>query len=222
MGFSGGYGRFGRVVQYIGLGIICLGLANCASSNVASHSGHKTHAVAAATHHDRGYVRSARSDCGDPTCSDQVKPAQLATAKNSRGHSQIAYNRADCSDPTCADRPHSRRMTGALSSYASVDYSAVVGSRPAGCPHQFCGCEASRYVFGKIRPELNLASNWGRFPRTAPASGMVAVRNHHVMVLMRHEGGNNWLVHDGNSGNGLTREHVIPISGYTIVNPRGG
>ena len=215
MGLSGGCGRSGRILKFIGLGVICLGLANCASSNVASHSGHKTRTVAA------GYVQTARTDCGDPTCSDRSS-AQTASTKHGRERIQIAYHRTDCSDPTCSDRPSSRRMTGGLSSYASVDYGAVVGGRPSGCPHQFCGCEASRYVFGKIRPELNLASNWARFPRAAPASGMVAVRNHHVMVLMRHEAGNNWLVHDGNSGNGLTREHVIPISGYTIVNPHGG
>jgi hypothetical protein len=50
---------------------------------------------------------------------------------------------------------------------------------------------------------------------------MAAVRNHHVMVLVSHVEGNNWLVHDGNSGGGLTREHVVSISGYMIVNPRG-
>jgi hypothetical protein len=36
-----------------------------------------------------------------------------------------------------------------------------------------------------------------------------------------HVGGNKWLVHDGNSGHGLTREHVRSISGYTVVNPQG-
>lgn len=50
---------------------------------------------------------------------------------------------------------------------------------------------------------------------------MAAARNHHVMVLISHVEGNNWLVHDGNSGGGLTREHVISINGYVIVNPRG-
>jgi hypothetical protein len=38
---------------------------------------------------------------------------------------------------------------------------------------------------------------------------------------MSHVGGSNWLVHDGNSGHGLTREHVRSISGYTVVNPQG-
>lgn len=97
----------------------------------------------------------------------------------------------------------------------------IVGGRPSGCPHQFCGCVASLYLFGEIRPELNLAANWKRkFPRTEPASGMVAARNGHVMVLMSHAGGDEWMVHDGNSGGGRTREHVRSIRGYTIVNPR--
>ena len=202
MGLSGGCGRFGRIARFIGLGVICLSLANCASSNVASHSGHKTSTVAAAKHNST-HVQVAynRADCGDATCSDLVNAGRLPLPK---------------------DDHLSSRPTRGLASYASVDYGAVVGRRPDGCPHQFCGCEASRYVFGKVIPELNLASNWGKFPRTAPAAGMVAVRNHHVMVLMRHAGGNEWLVHDGNSGNGLTREHVLPIRGYTIVNPHGG
>ena len=50
----------------------------------------------------------------------------------------------------------------------------IVGGRPAGCPHAFCGCEASLYKFGRIIPELNLAANWRRFPRTAAAPGMAA------------------------------------------------
>ncbi len=98
---------------------------------------------------------------------------------------------------------------------------AIVGSRPSNCPHRYCGCEASLYVFGEIRPELNLAANWKRkFPRSEPASGMVAARNGHVMVLMSHASGDEWMVHDGNSGGGRTREHVRSIRGYTIVNPR--
>jgi hypothetical protein len=41
------------------------------------------------------------------------------------------------------------------------------------------------------------------------------------MVLISHAGGSNWLVHDGNSGGGLTRDHVRSISGYVIVDPQG-
>jgi hypothetical protein len=95
----------------------------------------------------------------------------------------------------------------------------VVGGRPAGCPYKFCGCEASLYIFGVIKPALNLAANWFRFPRAHPAPGMAAVRRHHVFVLMSHVEGNKWLVRDGNSGGGKTREHVRSIAGYTIVNP---
>jgi hypothetical protein len=123
----------------------------------------------------------------------------------------------------CSDQAAQARVRGAEAN-AAVDANggAVTSRRPEGCPRAFCGCEASLYVFGKIRPELNLASNWIRkFPRTSPASGMAAARSGHVMVLMSHVEGNNWLVHDGNSGGGLTREHVRSISGYVIVNPRG-
>lgn len=95
----------------------------------------------------------------------------------------------------------------------------VVGSRPYGCPHAFCGCEASLYKFGRIIPELNLASNWYRFPRTAPAPGMAAVRPGHVMILESQVSGNVWNVHDGNSGGHVTRDHARSLAGYTIVNP---
>jgi hypothetical protein len=104
----------------------------------------------------------------------------------------------------------------------SSGHPIVVGARPRECPRTFCGCEASLYLFGQVRPELNLASNWRRqFPRTSPAPGMAAVRNHHVFVLMNQVSGSNWLVHDGNSGHGLIREHVRSISGYIVVNPKG-
>jgi len=95
----------------------------------------------------------------------------------------------------------------------------VVSSRPSGCPNRFCGCEASLYKFGRIIPELNLASNWRRFPRTAPSPGMAAVRSGHVMILQSQVSGNIWNVHDGNSGGHVTREHARSIAGYTIVDP---
>jgi hypothetical protein len=97
----------------------------------------------------------------------------------------------------------------------------VIGSRPYGCPNRFCGCEASLYKFGRIIPELNLASNWRRFPRAAPAPGMAAVRPGHVMILESQVSGNIWTVHDGNSGGHMTREHAVSIAGYTIVDPNG-
>jgi hypothetical protein len=95
----------------------------------------------------------------------------------------------------------------------------VVSGRPSGCPHAFCGCEASLFRFGRIIPELNLASNWRRFPRAAPATGMAAVRSGHIMILQQHVAGDIWYVHDGNSGGHVTREHPRSIAGYTIVDP---
>ena len=96
----------------------------------------------------------------------------------------------------------------------------VVGGRPAGCPHSYCGCEASRYVFGKVIADLNLARNWIRkFTRTQPAPGMVAARNHHVFVIMAVNGDGTVLAHDGNSGHGLTREHNRSLAGFRVVDP---
>ena len=96
----------------------------------------------------------------------------------------------------------------------------VVGSRPAGCPRSFCGCGASIRVFGHIVPGLNLASNWLRFPRTAPAPGMVAARRGHVFVLEQHLGGAMWMAYDANSGGHATRLHARSVRGYAVVNPR--
>ncbi|MBR0686881.1 hypothetical protein JQ612_02115 [Bradyrhizobium manausense] len=96
----------------------------------------------------------------------------------------------------------------------------VIGGRPAGCPSSFCGCGAALRVFGHIVPELNLAANWLRFPRTAPAPGMVAARRGHVFVLEQPLGGDMWMAYDANSGGHATRMHARSLRGYTVVNPR--
>ena len=96
----------------------------------------------------------------------------------------------------------------------------AVGGRPAGCPRSFCGCGAALRVFGRIVPELNLAANWLRFPRTSPAAGMVAARPGHVFVLEQHLGGDMWMAYDANSGAHATRLHARSLRGYTVVNPR--
>jgi hypothetical protein len=154
------------------------------------------------------------------TCSIATIDAAAAQQKHAH-HRQHQLNHAQiiiCNRFGCSDRDH----VSSIRNQALVDPNGnAVGGRPAGCPHAFCGCEASLYLFGEIRPYLNLASNWiTKFPRTSPAPGMVAARNHHVMVLISHSGGNDWLVHDGNSGGGLTRNHVVSLSGYTIVDPQ--
>jgi hypothetical protein len=149
----------------------------------------------------------ALANCANGNMSNRVDPNSIAiTTTADAKHGQIRN----------AERAAIQYVNNADSN------GAIVGRRPADCPHSFCGCEAARYLFGHVRADLNLASNWARkFPRTSPATGMAAVRNHHVFVLMSHVGGSNWLVHDGNSGHGLTREHVRSISGYTVVNPQG-
>lgn len=141
------------------------------------------------------------------------------------GGAVVVCNERGCSDRPSVARTQAERAARTNAQADNVDANGntvIVGRRPSGCPYQYCGCEASLYVFGEIRPTLNLASNWIRkFPRTSPGPGMVAARNHHVMVLMSHAGGKDWLVHDGNSGGHRTREHVVSISGYVIVDPHG-
>ena len=141
MGELGGYGRLGRIAKLFGLGAVCLALANCASGNMTSRV--ERHSRATAT----------------------------AEARPSPTHVRTARGRIDCDERGCSDRSGASSATIARASYASLDDGMVVGRRPEGCPASFCGCEASRYLFGKVRPELNLASNWMKFPRAAPAPG---------------------------------------------------
>jgi len=151
------------------------------------------------------------ANCASGNLSSQFKPSSNAIATNAESaheHRRIIHDADQAALQQLPD-PSAGRPT-------------VVGARPSGCPHAFCGCEASLYLFGQIRPELNLAANWIKhFPRSEPAPGMAAVREHHVFVLMSQVSGTDWLVHDGNSGHGLIREHVRSISGYTVVNPKG-
>lgn len=119
---------------------------------------------------------------------------------------------------TSEPRRFSRRQQ--ISSATRVGNGQIVSGRPSGCPLSFCGCGASLRVFGRIVPELNLASNWLRFPRTAPAPGMVAARHGHVFVLEAHVEGDTWMAYDANSGGHATRIHARLLRGYTIVNPR--
>ena len=154
----------------------------------------------------------------------------LALANCANGNTSSRVDRNSIAMTTTADVRYGHHRKIRTADQASIQYVAdttnsratVVGGRPTDCPRSFCGCEASHYLFGHVRADLNLAFNWKRkFPRTSPAPGMAAVRNHHVFVLMSHVDGNKWLVHDGNSGHGLTREHVRSINGYTVVNPQG-
>ncbi|WP_333968922.1 hypothetical protein [Bradyrhizobium sp. CCBAU 45384] len=102
---------------------------------------------------------------------------------------------------------------GATATTISVSGERIIGGRPAGCPSSFCGCGAALRVFGHVVPELNLASNWLRFPRAAPAPGMVAARRGHVFVLEQSLGGDMWMAYDANSGGHATRMHARSLRG---------
>lgn len=94
---------------------------------------------------------------------------------------------------------------------------------PPGCPWKaFCACGAAVEVFGKPIRALWPARAWYKFPKTSPAAGMVAVRNHHVFVLKQHIESNIWLAIDHNSGDHRSRLHAVSIAGYKIVNPHSG
>jgi hypothetical protein len=112
---------------------------------------------------------------------------------------------------------------GGNRAYAMADAAQVIGGRPSGCPHSYCGCGLRKYL-GLEDTRLNLASNWARlFPREAgPRAGLAAVRSGHVMYIEGSAGNGQWLVRDYNSGGGLSRVHVRDVRGYVFVNPRGG
>ena len=103
-----------------------------------------------------------------------------------------------------------------------VQTSVEVVAHPAGCPLRlFCGCGASKLLFGRPIAALYAARAWLRFPRSAPAPGRAAVRPHHVFVLLEHRGGDLWKVYDANGGEHRTLIHVRSIAGWTIVDPKG-
>jgi hypothetical protein len=122
-------------------------------------------------------------------------------------------------DSTTALNGTTVRLAGRRS-YALVDQGTIIGSRPDGCPHSYCGCGLRKYL-GLSDKRLNLAHNWARlFPHEgAPGAGLAAVRAHHVMYLESSAGNGQWMVRDYNSGGGLSRLHVREVRGYTLVNP---
>jgi hypothetical protein len=98
----------------------------------------------------------------------------------------------------------------------------IIGGRPSGCPHAYCGCGLRKYL-GLDDVRLNLAWNWATlFPREyTPRPGLAAVRSHHVMYIEAEAGNGLFLIRDYNSGGGLSRLHVRDVRGYVFVNPHG-
>jgi hypothetical protein len=146
-------------------------------------------------------------------------PCDFSVSKT--GRNQFAYN---AQPPQRLERP-GRSTRGGVDfgqrevSRVDVAGAQIVSGRPSGCPRSFCGCGAAIRVFGRVVPELHLAANWLRFPRTSPAPGMVAARHGHVFVLEQHVEGDTWMAYDANSGGHATRIHARSLRGYTVVNP---
>jgi hypothetical protein len=137
------------------------------------------------------------------------------------GRNQLVYNTPSPQRLAQLGRSSPDRVEFNRREVSRVDVAGekIAGGRPSGCPRSFCGCGAALRVFGRIVPELNLASNWLRFPRTAPAPGMVAARHDHVFVLEQHLEGDTWMAYDANSGGHATRIHARSLRGYAVVNP---
>ena len=152
--------------------------------------------------------------------------ALLGIPKPSHSQPVITCNRFGCSDwrtyrhralTSAVPRHHNRRSVARVD--ANGNTVTMIGGRPAGCPHAYCGCGLRKYL-GLSDKRLNLAWNWARlFPRTRARAGAAAVRRHHVMLLVRHVSGSRWIVRDYNSGNGLSRIHERDVRGYIFVNP---
>ena len=112
-----------------------------------------------------------------PEC-NVTMPCDFSASKTGRDH-VISYAQAPQRLERRIRSPRGRKEV----SRVEVASAQIISGRPSGCPQSFCGCGAALQVFGRIVPELNLASNWLRFPRTPPAPGMVAARQGHVFVL---------------------------------------
>lgn len=94
-----------------------------------------------------------------------------------------------------------------------TSYDGVIGGRPAGCPHAYCGCGARLYL-GIDDPRLNLAWNWTKYYHGLTP---VAVWRHHIAIIERMTGPSTAILRDYNSGSGLSRIHERSIAGARIV-----
>lgn len=103
-----------------------------------------------------------------------------------------------------------QRTSESRRSYADA---TVIGGRPAGCPRQYCGCGAARYL-GLSDKRLNLAWNWTKYYH-GPTP--VAVWRHHIAIIERMTGPHTAILRDYNSGRGLSRIHERSIAGARIV-----
>ena len=158
--------------------------------------------------------------------------AQPAEAYQAKRHHQIGQS-GDRQSGQCSLTNDGRQVCGgAIATRAAAsdtvanrtvrvaDQGTIIGTRPEGCPHTYCGCGLRKYL-GLSDVRLNLAANWARlFPHeSAPRAGLAAVRSGHVMYIEAAAGDGQWLIRDYNSGGGLSRMHVRDVRGYAFVNP---
>jgi len=154
----------------------------------------------------------------------------LARAKPVKAKQTVSCSvKSGCSDwhqprrrlRQAAGRRHRMRVGRARTADANGNATRrVIGGRPAGCPHAYCGCGLAHYL-GLHDKRLWKAWNWARlFPRTSPHAGAAAVRYHHVMLLVRHVKGDRWLVRSYNGGRHLSWLYVLSVRGYVFVNPQ--
>ena len=117
----------------------------------------------------------------------------------------------------------SKRGVRVASRGKTSTHGTQIVEHPAGCPSRaFCGCGASIKVFGKNIRSLWLAANWFQFPASTPGPGKVAVRRHHVFVILENKGNGTVLAYDANSGGHKTRIHIRSLNGYSVRDPLGG
>lgn len=166
----------------------------------------------AAAYHRHGYHHRAYH---------HVVQRHFATPASDRGCAFTNEGREQCASAVRQNRMAAIDDSGNRA-YASADTGSIIGARPDGCPHAYCGCGLRKYL-GLSDVRLNLASNWARFfPReAAPRPGLAAVRSGHVMYIEAAAGNGGWLIRDYNSGGGLSRLHVRDLRGYVFVNPHG-
>ena len=166
----------------------------------AADAYHSRHARSHAGHHQKHFYRQLAGQSS----------ADCALTNDGRGICNTNYQSAG---PAIIDAVGKR-------SFAMADRGTIIGSRPSGCPHSYCGCGLRKYL-GISDARFNLASNWARLlPREGgPRPGLAAVRGGHVMYIEAAAGNGQWLIRDYNSGGGLSRIHVRDVRGYVFVNP---
>jgi hypothetical protein len=93
----------------------------------------------------------------------------------------------------------------------AASYRSSQGSRPAGCPHAWCGCFLALEL-GMHDARLNVARNWASVGTNAggPGIGVIVVWRHHVGRIVGGSPGA-WVVRSGNDGNRV-RERVFPMT----------